>query len=256
MKSHPPGHITRAAGQPFPTPLPGIEIHEIINGNTRYLDEFIDVFKATLSRYSFSIPTMRKYARNSARLHFKFLMHQWLFRIHDQPAGMTVFMYNNYRNLGFGLYLSLLPQFRKYPVGQYTSLAPLIIELTRDQVRKDAVEAGNPPPDGYVAEVLQPELVNFYKRNGFFVFPIDYYAAYLDGPRENLLPVDFLSKMEFHIDYLGVFAEPGSTADFLNRDYLSNVILSLTSDFYGIPEEHWTVRKTMEMIQNLSPHQP
>ena len=253
MKSHSPGRTTFSSRPPYLTPLPGVEIHEILNGNTRYLDEFVGVFEAAFPFYCFSISRMKEYAWGPAHLYPKFKMHQWLMRVNDQPAGMTVFMYNCYRNLGFGLYLALLPQFRKYPIGQYPSLAPLIIELTRTQIKKDALEAGNTPPNGYVAEVIQPELVNFYKRNGFVVFPLDYYVAYLDGPRHGPLPTEILDQLEFHVDYLGVFAEPGSSLDFINPEYLKNVILSLTDDFYGISEEHWTVQKTLEMIQNVVP---
>jgi GNAT superfamily N-acetyltransferase len=232
----------------FLQPFPEIDVYEILDGDVTYLDEMITVFQRVFPQFSFSIPVMRQYAFAPADWHPLFWMHQWIIRVNEQPAGMTTFMYHPRRNLGFGLYLALAPEFRKHPIGSYPSLAPLIINLTRQQIRSDALRYGNPPPNGYVAEVVDPPLINFYKRHGFTVFPVEYYVAPIAGPRHVPLTAEELAEIDFHTDFLGVFAEPERPIDLADSAYLANVITMLCCDFYGIPPDHWAVQKALASL--------
>ncbi|HET7145483.1 MAG TPA: hypothetical protein VFI68_15800, partial [Anaerolineales bacterium] len=76
----------------------GLVIHDLVGGNSRYIDEYIAIYGELLPRYIHYAPVMRRRAENPLDESAIEKWHQWLLMIEDRPVGMIGFLYNKNRN--------------------------------------------------------------------------------------------------------------------------------------------------------------
>jgi hypothetical protein len=235
----------------FKIPNQNVAIYDITGGNNaEYLEKFLSIFLQLLPEYEFAVPTLRQNARLPNNFNPALVEHQWLIEVDNQPVGMTVFKYVPNRGLGFGLYLGILPEYRKITPGQYGRLSELIVAATRVQLQVDALGLGQQIPVGYVAESTEPKLVSRYAKDGFVLLDIDYQEPLLPGGRLTPVPPGELEKTEFHTVYLGIFPIGHKPADLGAPDLLKNAALALLVDHYNLPETHQVVRRALDSIEN------
>ncbi len=232
----------------FHIPGENITVHDITGGNTQHLEDMLGVFKQLLPDYEFSIPTLIKNAKRPANFNPRLVEHQWYFEVDGKPAGMTVFKYVPPRDIGFGLYLGILPEFRKLVFGQYSRFSEMVIAATRVQMQIDALEMGRQLPVAYVAEVAEPRLVQRYQQYGFVELALDYHEPLLPGGRLTPVPLDKIEKTEFHRLQIGLFPIAHDHINPNDPTLLANAALALLVDHYNVPESHWSVRRALDSI--------
>jgi hypothetical protein len=228
-----------------------VTIHDITGGNNiAYLDKFLSIFVQLLPAYEFAVPTLKKIAQRPNNFNPALIEHQWLMEINGQPAGMTVFKYAAKRGLGFGLYLGILPEYRKIAFGEFNRLSEFVVAATRVQLQIDALELGQQIPVGYLAESIEPKLVSRYEKDGFTLLDINYLEPLLPGGRITHVSSKELGKTEFHSVYLGIFPIGYKHINANDPTLLQNATLALLVDHYNLPENHRVVQQTLDSIKN------
>jgi len=234
----------------FYIPDTNLAVHEITDGNTRHLDDMLAVFKQLLPDYEFSVPTLIQNAQRPSHYNPHLVEHQWYFEIDNQPAGMTVFKYVPFRDIGFGLYLGILPEFRKRSFGEYGRFSELVIAATRVQLQMDALEMGRKIPVGYVAEIAEPRLIERYQQYGFIELPIVYHEPLLPGGRLTPLPPEQIETAQFHRLRIGIFPIARETINITDPALLTQAVLALLVDHYNVPEDHWSIQLAFDSINS------
>lgn len=179
----------------------------------------------------------------------KFIHHLWLLYLQEQVIGMAHFCYAVQRQVGMGIYLAILPEFRKQPVGPYTRVAEAINALTHVALADDAHRLGHEPPEGLFAEVDLEKLTRQYEKYGFVVLPVAYQEPRLP---EGLQTFPGPQVYQFHPLSLGFFPRPPRSVEELpSAQRIRQAVLAFLVDFYGLPEDHTTVQNSLQSISLL-----
>lgn len=224
----------------------GLEIHDLVGGNTDLLEEYLQLYLEFLPQYARYVPVMRLRAEQPAPRDPRFDEHQWLVLRQGQPAGMTTFVYNRLRNVGIGLDLAVRPEERQLDRASQSRLAGLMIREMCKQVERDAAAQGNPTPLGVVVEVEHPALVKRYAEYGFIALPVEYYEPPFIQRALSLVEPAEIEKAGFPRLHLGFFPIEGSGFEPTNLEQLTEIIQALLVDHFGLPGNHWVVQTALD----------
>ncbi len=232
---------------------PELSIHEIIAGNTIYLDEFLKIFVELFPQYSYRTDRLTKTAQNTAEYNPLFIEHQWLIRLRHTAVAMSTFKYLPQRNLGIGVHLAIKPAFRNYTFGPFTRLSEIIIEETKKQFIQDAETQNHPIPPGYIIEVVEPKLINKYAEYGFQPFDIPYQEPTISMKNKAFVDDDDkMDSLEFHPAVIGIIPIGEQKVDTTDPCLLQNAIDAFLFDYYELEEEHWVVQQARKAIPKCS----
>lgn len=232
----------------FEIPELGFEIQEIVNGNTRYLDELIELYLQLFPGYGRYVAVMRRRANRPNDVVAPFLEHQWLALVNGRPAAMTVFKYNYKRNCGLGLDLGVHPDYRNFSYSGYTSLARLMIELRHKQLLMDAKLLGKPLPLGSLVEVESPKVVARFKEYGMLLLPVKYYEPPAPEEALEIISRHELEKTGFNPMHLGIYPIDRDAYNPKDVDQISMCVKAYLMDHYGLSETHWAVQESLQSI--------
>lgn len=214
----------------------GVQLYDLIGGNTEKLDAFLRLFRETFPQYAQTAPRLAEKAARPANANPRFIAHQWLLEIDGVPAGLCSFKYSPFRHLGMVVFISVAPQFRHEQLDGKRISEWLIANCT-EQIRQDARRLGRPAPDGLVLEVEPPRLVERYRQFGFVTLPVDYWEPIFLQPRQGSAPTD-LDRVSFQPRFLGAFPIGVSSSALLTRAFQERVIAMLACDHYQIAPEY------------------
>lgn len=224
---------------------PEVSIHDLVGGNTCYLDEFFSLYLQLLPQYDRYLPVMQQRAQQPAPRDPRFDEHQCLVRLANQPVGLVTFVYNRLRNLGIGLDLAVHPAWRGHSLGGYPRLAQLIIAEMLEQICRDAARQGNPTPLGAVVEVEHAALLERYAVYGLVPLPVEYYEPPVTPAARELLSAAEVEQAEFTPLALGFFPIQGGGFDWQAIEQRRRILLALLIDHYGLEESHWVVQTAL-----------
>ncbi len=176
-----------------------------------------------------------------------FIHHLWLLYFDGQPVGMTHFSYCVSRQVGLGIYIAVLPQYRKQMVGSYARLSEASIAATHLALAEDVRRLGHAPLSGFFAEVDLQKLTRQYEKYGFLLLPVAY-----EEPRlpEGLESYPGPQVYQFHPLHLGFFPS-SACAERPTVDVLRRAVQAFLVDFYGLPEDHPKVQQSLQSLTSL-----
>ncbi len=232
----------------FHNPEIGFEIQDIVDGNTRYLDDLITLYSRLFPGYERYVAVMRRRAARPSRAVPPFIEHQWLALVNGQPAGMVVFKYNQKRNCGLGLDLGVHPDFRVITYKGHTRLAKLLIDLRHEQLILDASSLGDPMPIGSLVEVESPDVVAQFRKYGMQQLPVKYVEPPAPEDALELMDRREVDETAYKPMHLGIYPIDRERFDPKDPAQLSDLIRAYLVDHYGLPETHWAVRAALQSI--------
>lgn len=232
----------------FEIPELGFEIQEIVDGNTHYLEDLIDLYLKLFPGYARYVAIMRRRAVLPQNTQPPFREHQWLALIHGRPAAMAVFKYNQRRRCGLGLDLAVDPAFRTVSYRGYTRLAKLMIDLRHEQLVLDAKSFGDALPLGSLAEVESPKTVARFQEYGMELLPIRYHEPPAPEHLLDLIDQQEVEKTGFNPMHLGIYPIDRRDYNPKNVGQLSDFVRAYLIDHYGLSENHWAVQEALQSI--------
>jgi hypothetical protein len=234
----------------FRIPEIGLEVHKVMNGENSYIEDLIQLYLELFPRYGRYVQVMRRRAANPADALPPFIEHQWLALMHGEPAALMVFKYNKLRNCGIGLDLGVHPRFKSIKHGEYDRLAKLLIDLRRNQIVKDAAFSGNPLPLGVIVEVESPKVVRQFSKYGMIQLPIKYFEPPAPESVSGLMEPQMLEVAGYKPMKLGIYPLSDEGINYFDEQNLVNFVKAILVDHYGLLEDHWVVRESLESILN------
>jgi len=228
----------------------GLEVHEVMGGNTHYVEDLIALYLELFPRYERYVQVMRRRANSPVNAASPFIEHQWIALIHGQPAGLMVFKYNKARNCGIGLDLGIHPKYKLVRYGDYDRLAQLLIDLRCARITEDAVLCGTPLPYGVLVEVESSKIVKQFNKYGMVSLPVKYFEPPAPENVSGLMDTRILEVTGFKPMTLGIYPFNEDEVDLLSYHNLVNFVKAILVDHYGLPEDHWVVRESLESILN------
>lgn len=228
--------------------VPEIElvIHDLVGGNARYIDSYLEIYEALFPQYSRYTSIMRLRAEKPSDETSNEKWHQWLLVVCDKPVGIIGFLYNKKRNTGILLDFAILPNARdiKY---ENRRLAHLALNLAMRQLIVDAQEQGCPAPLCMIAEVEPPALVKRYVEYGFVEFPIEYFEPPFTTELVELTSVpENLDKIGYERMNLGAFQIPGHPFGSSDSSIIEAALITMLKDHYSLSDDHWLVQKLIK----------
>jgi hypothetical protein len=226
----------------------GLEIHDVVNGNTDRLDDLINLYQDLFPEYARYVPVMRRRAEQPVDVVESTVVHQWLATINNQAAGMLIFKYNVKRNCGIGLDLAVSEKFKKIKFKGYERLAHLLIDLRQTQIEQDAKANGKKSISGVVVEVESRRLMDTFEKYGLVELDVKYQEPPAPESAKPLIDADSLGKVLYKPMILGVY--PMGVMDFDVRNYviIKEFVKALLVDHYGLTEDHWVVVDALKSI--------
>ena len=233
----------------FDTAAIGLSIHDVIDGNTEYLDEYLKIYTDHLPQYSRYVPVMRRRAAKHIDVHALERWHQWLSMLDDEPVAMIGFLYNRKRNLGILMDFAVVESMRGLDISGGGRFAGELLYLAMEQLEMDAAVVGNPPPLCLAAEVEHTPLVERYAEYGFVEFPVEYYEPPGTPELARIVEPDDIEAVGYRRLYLGAFQIPGNEFDAMDARVVDIIIHALLEDHYQLPKDHWLLEKTLQSIR-------
>lgn len=227
-------------------------IHEVTGGNTAHVEALVALMAQYFPTLTKFIPWIRERAARAADADPTFVAHQWLLEVNGEPVGFYTFDYVPARDCGLSLFMGIHPPFRNLSFGGYRRLAELMFALSEDEIMLDAQRLGRRAPYGLSAEIEVPELIPTYHRYGVIELPVVYYEPMF--PEQQIRYDSTLAPEDIHYErvYLSVFPTEFQPMDRDDPEVLSNLVLALLIDFYGLPDDNWAVQRALESIRCLS----
>jgi hypothetical protein len=227
----------------------GLVIHDLIGGNSQYIDEYLAVYEELLPQYIHYAPVMRRRAENLVDESTIEMWHQWLLMIEHRPVGIIGFLYNKNRNTAVLLDFAIKSEARKIHVKDNQRFAKLCLELAMRQLIRDAQDIGHRAPLCMIAEVEYVSLVEKYKKYGYVALPLEYFEPpYTPDLLEVSARGEMFDKIEYRRMYVGAFQIPGHPFDPHSPDIIKTILLTLLEDHYHLPADHWLVQKMLHEI--------
>jgi len=227
----------------------GLEIHDVVNGNSDHLEELINLYLELFPEYARYVPVMRHRAEQPVDSDKSMVVHQWLATINNEAAGMVVFKYNINRNCGIGLDLAVAEKFKPIKYKAYGRLAHLLIDLRQEQVNQDAFMYGKQMASGVLVEVESRKVLETFKGYGMVELDINYNEPPSPESVKSLIDPYALKEITYKPMYLGVYPAQGAGSfDLRNVELLKVFIYALLVDHYGLQEDHWVVVDALKSI--------
>ncbi len=228
----------------------GLTIHDLVGGNSQYIEEYLAIYQELLPQYYRYAPVMRQRAEKPVEASANEQWHQWLVFMGNRPIGMIGILYNRKRNTGILLDFAIRPEARAIQYHGHKRLAGLILELAMEQLTRDAQANGYEYPLCMIAEVEHASLVKTYLKYGYIEFSVEYFEPpYTPELAENCDDAQSLDKIGYKRLFLGAFQIPGHPFDPGDPAILEAVLLTLLEDHYCIPPDHWLVQKMFKEIR-------
>ncbi len=237
---------------PFETPKGVVRLYDVINGkNTEYLDALVDLYREFFPVYAPVLSRVREKALLPANADPRFIRHQWVAVLEEEPIGLVSFKFARRQNLGLGLSLAVRPAYRSLAWGEYCRFSHFLNTQMVKQQEIDAAACGLPPLLGVAVEVEKitgpndprARLYEHYKEYGFVPLPITYHeptsARSLSSPAEEIAHPMQLFLLPVHIKEGAAFSQ----------DILERVIDTFLIEHYGLPQDHWIVQQARESIE-------
>ena len=225
-----------------------LEIHDVVNGNSSRLEELIDLYLELFPEYARYVPIMRQRAALPVDADKLMLVHQWLVTINSEPAGMVVFKYNVTRNCGIGLDLAIREEFKTVQYSRYERLAPLLIHLRQEQIKKDAFANGRDLVPGVVVEVETRKLLETFKKYGMVELDVKYHEPPTPESIKPLMNMSSFLEVGYKPMYLGVYPIDTDGNDVKKIEMQEEFIYALLIDHYGLPKDHWVLAEALKSI--------
>ena len=231
--------------------VPGINliIHDLVNGNSQYIEDYLKIYKDLFPQYVRYLPLMRRraevYISNDALEKW----HQWLLIVDDRPVGIVGFLYNRKRNVGLLMDFALYPEARNIRIDGDTPFSKFVLGLSMQKLVEDAHENRHSAPICMAAEVEYPALLRRYREYGYVEFPVEYFEPPSTPELEKVGDkIHDLKNVEFGKMNIGAFQIPGFPNDLTNPDIIKVVLFAFLEDHYQLPSDHWLVRKVIQGI--------
>jgi hypothetical protein len=234
------------------TPHPGLTVHEVLGGSERDLEDMIEVHLELFAKFASYVPFMRERAQHPPEADPPFVEHWWLARIDGEAAGVRYFKYVPKRHCGLSLGIAIRKKFRPLTFGDhYGRFSKMLILASLEQVRADAEATGQPVPVGIVAE-MENYLHQRYAQYDFIEYLINYNEPSstpeaTEARGENPGEED----LSFRSIQLGLFKLEDTRFDPFHVDVVDNMVLAFLVDHYGLPNDHWAVRRALESIRQM-----
>lgn len=228
----------------------GLTIHNVIGGNTKYLEDYMGLYEEFLPQYMRYAPAMRQRAAAPVDENANEVWYQWLLMINGSTAGIIGFLYNKKRNVGLMVDFAINPELRAIQYKHHKTFASLIIELALHQLTHDAVKHGYNNALGLIAEVEHVQLIQKYAEYGYLLLPVEYEEPPYTPDLANLTAEkQKLDKIGYTKLYLGIFQPTDSILDANDPLLIKTVLLALLEDHYQLESSHWLIQK---LIQNTT----
>jgi hypothetical protein len=225
-------------------------IVDLVDGNTRYIEEYLSIYRLLFPQYTRYIPLMRKRAEKPLDRNAIERWHQWLLLVDDLPAGIAGFLYNRKRNVGLLMDFAILEKFRQTPTPGHIRFSHHILNLAMQQLVSDAREHGKDAPLCLAAEVEYPPLVKRYAEYGYVEFPVEYFEP--PSTPELLELFDETRNLDKLTEYermsIGAFPIPGYPVSLKDPALVKAVLLAFLVDHYRLPSDHWMIQKLFQEI--------
>lgn len=222
----------------------GLVIHDLVDGNSRYIEDYLRIYQELFPQYIRYIPVMRRRAEVAVDGSENEKWHQWLLVMEGKPVGIVGFLYNRRRNVGLLMDFAIYPDARKTRVDGYASFSKFILDLAMRQLIDDAQENQIAFPACMAAEVQHPALVKKYEEYGYVKFPVDYFEPPSTPELEKVGDkIGELSAMDYGKMHVGAFQIPGFPFDRSDPEIIKTVLGAFLIDHYQLPSDHWLVQK-------------
>lgn len=222
----------------------GLQVQELAGGNGQGLDELIALWAEYFPDYAelpANVDELRLAVLGQAVVP-GLRPHLWLVRQHEQPVGMSFFLYNPARALGMLLFFALRPEARRLAPPGFDRLSDFLVAEMLAQVAED----GAGQALGLALEVDSPALAERYQHMGLRLFHLRYgepSGGQTASMRTELAP----QQDDFHPLFLGIFALPLAHQQPLPQ-VAHGVVLAFLSDYYGLPDTHPVLRQAIQTI--------
>lgn len=227
-----------------------LSILDLVDGNSRYIEEYLEIYRLLFPQYTRYIPLMRKRAEKLLDRNTNERWHQWLLFVDDLPAGIAGFLYNRKRNVGLLMDFAILEKFRHTPTPNHIRFSHHVLNLAMQQLVSDAREYGQGAPLCMAAEVEHPSLVRKYAEYGYVEFPVEYFEP--PSTPELLELFDETQNLDKLIGYgrmfIGAFPIPGFPVSLKEPAHIKTVLLAFLQDHYHLPSGHWMIQKLIQEI--------
>lgn len=225
----------------------GLVVHDLMNGNSSHIDEYLNIYRTLFPQYSRYVPVMRRRAELPLDRSVNERWHQWLIMVKGNPAGIIGFLYNRNRNVGLLMDFAIYQEFRSVQVHADMRFSHFILNLAMQQLVEDARENALEAPFCMAAEVEYPSLVKKYTEYGYVEFPVEYFEppytpelADLTGEAQNLDKLIGYERM-----HVGAFPIPGHLLNLSDPAIIKTTLLAFLQDHYHLPFDHWLIEKVI-----------
>ncbi|MCB9110294.1 MAG: hypothetical protein H6634_03510 [Anaerolineales bacterium] len=224
-------------------------IHDLVDGNSLYIEEYLNIYRDLFPQYVRYIPLMRQRAGERVDPSATEKWHQWLVIGRGQPIGIVGFLYNRKRNIGLLMDFAIYPKARKLWVNGETPFVKHMLNLSMQQLVEDARENRVDAPLCFAAEVEYPALVRKYKEYGYVTFPVEYFEPPSTPDLQKVSDkIQQISDADYGRMYIGAFQIPGHPFDPHDPDIMRTVLFAFLEDHYQLPSTHWLVQKVVQDI--------
>lgn len=233
----------------FKIPDVDLVIHDLVDGNTKYIEEYLKIYQDLFPQYIRYMPVMRQRAANRADRSQVEKWHQWLLMAGGDPVGIVGFLYNRKRNVGLLLDFAIYPEARKIQLGGKIRFSQFVLNLAMQQLTEDALENELVAPLCLAAEVEYPELVKKYVEYGYVEFPFEYFEPPSTPELEKVGDkIQGLNSVDFKKLHIGAFQIPGHFFASNDPEIMRTVLLAFLEDHYQLPVNHWLIQKVVQEI--------
>lgn len=225
-------------------------IHDLVDGNSKHIEEYLRIYSDLFPQYVRYIPVMRRRAEMRADRHAIEKWHQWLLVVKGEAVGIVGFLFNRRRNVGILMDFAVYPKARKLQMQGDVRLPQFALNLSMKQLTEDARENKFSVPLCLAAEVEHPALLKKYEEYGYIEFPVEYFEPPTTPELEKLS--DKIQRtsgiLDFRKLHVGAFQIPGFPFDPKDNGIIRTVLSAFLEDHYQLPPTHWLVQKVNREI--------
>lgn len=219
-------------------------IHDLVDGNCRYIDDYLRIYRELFPQYVRYIPVMRRRAEVRADTSEYEKWHQWLLVVSGKPVGIIGFLYNRRRNVGLLMDFAIYPEARAIQAEDGIPFSKFILGLSMQQLVADARENEYLAPICMAAEVEYPALLKKYQEYGYVKFSVDYFEPpYTPELQKVGDKIENLNDMDYGKMYVGAFQIPDHPFDKDDPGVIKTVLSAFLIDHYKLSPNHWLVQQ-------------
>lgn len=225
-----------------------VAIYELLgSGDQTRIESMLALYGRLFPKYQHYIPRMRRRVEFGSEHRPGHIVHYWLVEVDGVPAGLRTFRYVSHRRCGLAHALAVDPSFRDLTFfGKRLSV--FIIYECLEQIIRDAAERGSPSPFGIVNEVEPERLMEHYARNGLVQLPLKYVEPIFPPEMEGRSRTEELDAVEFSPMRIGFLPNQQVLMKRYPPEIVRDFALAFLVDHYGLPQDHITVKKVLNSI--------